>query len=246
MLSASILTGFSKADSSETQKNTAVTSNSEAIPGNGRHFVQYDGHVYFRIPTDDTMKLSAIWGSYDDIEENTTGKIVAMDCDTLETEELFEDNSKGPIVISGDRLILSTNSTIGQQNVRSVSLDGSDSKDLPGTNIYGTQPSGKYFVTGGFNSDDHKLHLYICDEEGNYKEPASSNRLYDYATIGETQLLCITSKGKEPSSLSGFDLNSGKETVYGKLPKIPEADKTSCVTRKKNNSRDDSKYCSVA
>lgn len=230
------------------------SASAAAIPGNGQHFIKYNGHLYFRIPSEDSMNASAIWGTYDEVE-NTTGTIVAMDCETLETEELFEDMSQGPIVISGNRLILSSNSTTGQHNVRSISLEKSssksteefdskssgksdsksleksDSKELPGTYIYGTQPSGKYFITGGFNSDDHKLHLYICDEEGNYIEPDTTNRLFDYAKIGKTQLFCITKEDEESFSLSGFDLTTGKETVYGEIPQMSETEAIPCKIR---------------
>ncbi len=225
MLTAAILTGFSEKVSAGKTVSAKATSEADAIPGNGRHFVQYNGHVYFRIPSEDDMKKSAIWGNYADIP-NSKGTIVAMDCKTLETEPLFEDMSQGRIVISGGRLILSSNSPSGQNNVRSVSLDGSDTKELPGTNIYGTQPSGKYFVTGGFNSKDHKLHLYICDEDGGYKEPVTSSKLYDYAGIGKTQLFCITKEKEGYGSLSGFDLETGEETVYGELPELQGTKKT--------------------
>ncbi|WP_408072269.1 hypothetical protein [Butyrivibrio sp. JL13D10] len=258
---ASATTASTKAESaSTTDANTKEDTNSnknvdtDEIPGNGRHFVQYNGHLYFRIPSEDSMNASAIWGTYDEVE-NSAGTIVAMDCETLETENLFEDMSQGPIVISGNRLILGSNSTTGQHNVRSISLEEFDSKspegsgskspegsasksleesdsaDLPGTYIYGTQPSGKYFITGGFNSDDHKLHLYICDEEGNYIEPDTSNRLFDYATIGKTQLFCITKEDEESYSISGFDLTTGKETVYGEIPQMSETEAIPCKIR---------------
>ncbi|WP_022762402.1 hypothetical protein [Butyrivibrio sp. AD3002] len=228
MLSALIFTGSAKVNAAGMQEKNIE----KAIPGNGKHFVQYNGHIYFRIPSEDAMKLSAIWGDYEDIEEDSTGSIVAMDTDTLETEILFEDMSRGPIVISGDRMILSTNQTSGNDNVYSVAFDGSDSEDLPGTYIYGTQPSGKYFVTGGFGSKDHKLHFYICDEDGDYKEAVSSNRLYDYAGLGESQLFCVTREDEDSGSLSGFDLVTGEETVYGKLPEVLEKQTASCVVRR--------------
>ncbi len=222
MLVSSIFAGSSfKSFAAEVQKTEEEPVEAAAeIFGNGKHFVKYNGKVYFRVPTKESMKLSAIYGDYDNVGENSTCTIMEMDSDTLESEALFEDMSHGPLVISGDRFILSTDHLSGQYNVRSVSFDGKNTRTLPGSYIFGTQPSGKYFITGGFELRDLKLHLYICNEDGNYKEAVPSDRLYNYAGISETELFCITRKDQDAGSLSGFDLATGKETVYGPLPQI--------------------------
>ena len=108
------------------------------------------------------MRTPALWGLYDEIPEDRTGRIMALDPETMDSEVLFEDVSHGPIAISGGRLILSGNGKSGMQPVRSAALDGSNQRELPGTYLYGTLPSGRYFITGGYEASDHKLHfLYL-------------------------------------------------------------------------------------
>ena len=140
----------------------AGTLSEEAIPGNGGHFVRYEDRIFFRVPGGDSMRTPALWGLYDEIPEDRTGRIMALDPETMDSEVLFEDVSHGPIAISGGRLILSGNGKSGMQPVRSAALDGSNQRELPGTYLYGTLPSGRYFITGGYEASDHKLHfLYL-------------------------------------------------------------------------------------
>ena len=110
MLISSIIVGSPvkslAASVDEAKAETPVTA--AEIYGNGKHFVKYNGKVYFRVPTKDSMKLSAVFGDYDNVGENSTYTIMEMDSDTLESEALFEDMSHGPLVISGGRFIIST------------------------------------------------------------------------------------------------------------------------------------------
>ena len=77
-----------------------------AIPGNGRHFVKYDGKIYFRIPKNAAMRVAALWGDYDYVMADESSTIACMDIETNEIAELFDDSSYGPITISGGHLIL--------------------------------------------------------------------------------------------------------------------------------------------
>lgn len=195
----------------------------DEIPGNGKHFVQYEGKIYFRVPTKDNVQTVALWGNYDNIPEDMVCSVMAMDLETLDTEILFDDASHGPIVISNGRLILCGNNRYGEQPVRSFAIDGTDPKELPGTYIFGTLPSGKYFITGKYDFSDQKLHLYICSGDGTYKEVIPSEPLYDYAGLSDKQLLCITNGEGDYGNLAGYDLETGEETKYGPLPGMTES-----------------------
>ncbi len=111
------------------------------------------------------MREAALWGDYDVVLADNSCTIAAFDEGTGEIVSLFRDSSYGPITISGGRFIFSESKDGVEMPVESVSLDGSDRRSLPGTKVYGTLPSGEYFVTGAYESD-HKLHLYVCDLNG--------------------------------------------------------------------------------
>jgi hypothetical protein len=191
-----------------------------AIPGNGKHFVKYDGKIYFRIPGKYAMKEAALWGDYDCVMKDNSCTIASLDASTGEITNLFEDSSYGAITISGGRFILSESSDGEELPVQSVSLDGSDRRSLPGTKVYGTLPSGEYFVTGAYESD-HKLHLYICDLNGENKEIQNSSEIFYYAGIGGDHLFCVTkSDNSSYGRLCGYDLQTGEEIIYGDFPQI--------------------------
>ena len=95
-----------------------------AIPGNGKHFVKFDGKIYFRIPGKYAMKEAALWGDYDCVMADNSCTIAYLDKDTNEIVSLFEDSSYGPITISGGRFILSESKDGEELPVQSVSLDG--------------------------------------------------------------------------------------------------------------------------
>ena len=63
---------------------------------------------------------------------------------------------------------------------------------------------------------------YICSEDGSFREVVSSEPLYDYAGLGEGHLFCITGGEGSCGILAGYDLETGKETMYGPLPEISD------------------------
>ena len=166
------------------------------------------------------MREAALWGDYDHVMADNSSIIAALDPKTNEIENLFTDSSYGPITISGGRFILAESSGGQETNVQSVSFDGTDRFDLPGTSVYGTLPSGEYFVTGAYEAD-HKLHLYICDSKGDSKEIQNSTDIIYYAGISSDKLFCVTSsKESNYGRLTGYDLNTGEEIIYGDFPQI--------------------------
>ncbi len=218
-----LLCGYSNTSSNTPSNTSPATTNDRpapSIPGNGKHFVKYDGKIYFRIPCKAAMREAALWGDYDHVMADDSSIIAALDPKTNEIENLFTDSSYGPITISGGRFILAESSGGQETNVQSVSFDGTDRFDLPGTSVYGTLPSGEYFVTGAYEAD-HKLHLYICDSKGDSKEIKNSTDIIYYAGLSDDKLFCVTSaKESNYGRLTGYDLKTGEEIVYGDFPKI--------------------------
>ena len=202
--------------------DTPETDKDDTIYGNGGHFVKFGGKIYFRAPGKDAMGKAALWGEYDHIGEAVSGTMTSYDPQTHETEALFDDTSIGSIVISGERFILAGMDADGDGHVYSLSLDGSDKKELPGSRIYATQPSGKYFITGGYE-DDNKLHFFICDDEGGSHEINNTLTLHDFAGISEDHFFCITCEDDETyGSFAGYELETGNEIPYGHFGEISE------------------------
>ena len=220
------LTDSEKDDDLDNNKDAdpdmSVADKDDTIYGNGGHFVKYGGKIYFRAPGKDAMNKAALWGEYDHIGEAVSSTVTSYNPDTHETQALFEDTSIGPMVISGGRFILTEMDANGESHVNSFSLDGSDKRNLPGSRIYATQLSGKYFVTGGYE-DDNNLHFYICDDGGSSHEVDNTLTLHDFAGISDDHFFCITCEGDEPyGSFAGYELETGNEIPYGHFGEISE------------------------
>ncbi|WP_026506766.1 leucine-rich repeat domain-containing protein [Butyrivibrio sp. MC2013] len=206
-----------EADLADDEKDAA-----KAVPGNGGHFVLFDKKLYFRIPSEKAMNETAANADYESLTMDGSCSIVALDTESMETTELFEDSSKGPIVISGGRLILSETDSTGKEYVEAMSLDGSNREKLPGIRVYASSPSGDLVVTGGIE-DDGKMHFYLIDDKGESVEVKSSRELYDYAGLTEDTFYYVTlSEDCDYGSFAGYDLATGKEMIYGDFDAISD------------------------
>ncbi|MCR5268457.1 MAG: YgdI/YgdR family lipoprotein [Lachnospiraceae bacterium] len=204
------------------ENGSEETGRTDVIAGNGGHFVEYDGKVYFRIPDENAMKQSALFGEYDQLGGNASCTVAALNLQTMKTEKLFSYTSCGPMVISGGHLVLATNDMTDDDFVQVLTFDGAVVKDLPGSRIFGALPSGEYFVTGGYE-DDYEQHMYICDENGSSRKVQNTMQIHAFAGL-EDELYCITYKDETTpyGCFAGYDLATGEETLYGTFPEISE------------------------
>lgn len=200
---------------------------------NNGYFVQYDGKVYFHVPTEESMERTAIFDNFVDFNNGNT-YLYSYDIKTNETVKEIEDHAWGPISVSGGKLMYAGSTADDPDSMESDTWiyysDGPmTSYNLEEPEFCGGDEKGIYAVLlADYESYDGMTGK--CYRVYRYGEAINDLYLGDdteFLTIaGKSIIYLVDGEAKENGAISKHlmqaDIDTGNITDLGELPEIEE------------------------
>ncbi len=214
-------------DGGDTDGNTETTnagSSYEEITGNGTYFVRYGSKVYFHAATEENLNEITLWADYSNTYTGATA-LYCYDEETGELTKLQEDESYGPLGITGDTLVY-YNNIAGNDNpymessVRRYRLEKEINEDLNcsyGNKIF-VDDAGTFAVYISDMSDEDGTSLVVLKDGDEYNQLPLENEFNVAIGLAGDQFLYAVRNFDDSYTILQIDLNDGSRVTLGDLP----------------------------
>lgn len=201
----------------ETPEPTPVIEAQKELYNNDGYFVQYGDKVYFRMPTEDAMNESELFGSFTEIGTAAT-YLCAYDLKNGELEKLAVSNAIGKMAVLDDCLIIrefdaeSSAFMASKISINDVSeIFSTEMNDVRGNK------SGTYVCATQYDYENSVVNLYVWGVGG--KEYLLQEEEYmGFLGISEDSVYYQVGSYMEPGKLIQWNFLTGERFVLGEMP----------------------------